>query len=161
MISAPVFFPNFGPAMGRRDDNVRNYERDLGKHNSFLQRSPPMRRDLVRAADGQTGIANCEGWAQEWVKAGYLQDFDRQSDDKSAAATIAASHLRLSVADHVTGSKAGSLTDIALRVGLSVDAKTVDDHDATKGPIAAAGAFKLHQKVPDILDRKLPDWVQE
>jgi deoxyribodipyrimidine photo-lyase len=92
---------------------------------------------------------------------GCLQDFNLQSHDIVATATLAASHLRspLVIADHVTAFEAGSLADTAARAGFSVDTMTAGDPGALAQWAAKAGARQII--TPYITQGPLHDFIAQ
>jgi deoxyribodipyrimidine photo-lyase len=76
---------------------------------------------------------------------GCLHDFDLQSLDICAVATLAGSHLRsvLTVADHVAAFEVGSLNNTAARAGFHADAITEHDPAALALWAAKAGARQI------------------
>ncbi len=92
---------------------------------------------------------------------GCLQDFNLQSYDIVATATLAASHLRspLVIADHVTAFEAGSLADTAARAGFSVDTMTAGDPGALAQWAAKAGARQII--TPYITQGPLHDFIAQ
>jgi deoxyribodipyrimidine photo-lyase len=92
---------------------------------------------------------------------GCLHDFELQTLEICASATLAASHLRspLGAGDHVTAFEAGALADTAARAGVAVQVMRAGDPAALAQWAAKAGARQI--VTPYITQGPLQDFMAQ